>query len=124
MRYLQPGPWQGHDPFGRQKRQQEVEALARLAASWEQLAGLTADVLFETLLHSSLWGNRADLSNLTVTEQAQAGLATRDERHLLLIDHTAEVHALAGRAACSGSTSSTTTWGWTRSSTWPWPTFC
>jgi hypothetical protein len=45
-------------------------------------------------LHSALWGNRADLSNLTVAEQAQAGLATQDERHLLLIDHTAEVHAL------------------------------
>ncbi|HSN77818.1 MAG TPA: ARMT1-like domain-containing protein [Anaerolineae bacterium] len=94
VRYLQPGPWRGRDPFGRQKRQQEADALARLEASWDQLAGLAADVLFETLLHSCLWGNRADLSNLTVTEQAQAGLATQNERHLLLIDHTAEVHAL------------------------------
>ncbi len=94
VRYLQPGPWQERDPFGPQKRQQEADAVARLAASWEQLAHLPAEALFETLLHSALWGNRADLSNLTVTEQAQAGLAARDERHLLLIDHTAEVHAL------------------------------
>ncbi|MFZ2359617.1 MAG: damage-control phosphatase ARMT1 family protein [Anaerolineae bacterium] len=94
VRYLQPGPWQTVDPFGPQKRQQEAEALARLAANWEQLAGLDLHVLFETLLHSALWGNRADLSNLTVKEQALAGLAAQDEKHLLLIDHTAQVHAL------------------------------
>jgi hypothetical protein len=92
VRYLQPGPWQDRDPFGPQKRQQEAEALIRLEASWDQLAHLEADVLFETLLHSALWGNRADLSNLTVKEQALAGLAAQDEKHLLLIDHTAEVH--------------------------------
>jgi hypothetical protein len=92
VRYLQPGPWQGRDPFGPQKRQQEIDALIRLEASWDQLAHLDADILFETLLHSALWGNRADLSNLTVKEQALAGLAAQDEKHLLLIDHTAEVH--------------------------------
>lgn len=94
VRYLQPGPWQGIDPFGPQKRQQEAEALTRLEASWEQLAPLEADVLFETLLHSALWGNRADLSNLTVKEEALAGLAAQDEKHLLLIDHSAQIHAL------------------------------
>lgn len=94
VRYLQPGPWQGIDPFGPQKRQQEAGALVRLEASWDQLAHLEAGALFETLLHSALWGNRADLSNLTVKEQALAGLAAQDERHLLLIDHTAQVHAL------------------------------
>ena len=94
VRYLQPGPWQAVDPFGPQKRQQEADALIRLEVSWDQLAHLDADILFETLLHSALWGNRADLSNLTVKEQALAGLAAQDERHLLLVDHTANVHAL------------------------------
>jgi hypothetical protein len=94
VRYLQSGPWQGIDPFGPQKRLQEADALVRLEASWDQLAHLEAGALFETLLHSALWGNRADLSNLTVKEQALAGLAAQDERHLLLIDHTAQVHAL------------------------------
>lgn len=94
VRYLQPGPWQAVDPFGPQKRQQEAGALAGLEASWDQLAHLEPHVLFETLLHSSLWGNRADLSNLTVKEQALAGLAAQDEKHLLLIDHSAEVHSL------------------------------
>ena len=90
--YLQSGPLHGRDPFARQKRQQEAAALAQLAPSWEPLAHLPGDPRFEALLHSSLWGNRADLSNLTITEQAQAGLATRSERHLLLIDDTAAVH--------------------------------
>ena len=94
VRYLQPGPWQSVDPFGPQKRQQEADALARLEASWDQLAHLESHVLFETLLHSALWGNRADLSNLTVKEEALAGLAAQDEKHLLLIDHSAEVHRL------------------------------
>jgi uncharacterized protein with ATP-grasp and redox domains len=63
------------------------------------LAHLEAHDLFETLLHSALWGNRADLSNLTVKEQALAGLAAQDEKHLLLIDHTAQVHALLANGA-------------------------
>lgn len=99
VRYLQPGPWQAVDPFGPQKRQQEAEALTRLEASWDQLAHLETHALFETLLHSALWGNRADLSNLTVKEQALAGLAARDEKHLLLIDHSAQVHRLLAAGA-------------------------
>ncbi len=46
------------------------------------------------MLHSALWGNRADLSNFTVRELAQAGLATQAERHNLLIDDTQAVEAL------------------------------
>jgi hypothetical protein len=97
VRYLPAGAWCAVDPFGPQKRRQEAEALASLAASWDQLASLEPGLRFETLLHSALWGNRADLSNLTVKEQALAGLAAQDERHLLLIDHTAQVHALLAR---------------------------
>lgn len=92
VRYLQAGPWQNHDPFGAQKRQQEVLAVRGLAAGWSGLQAADPDVAFESLLHSCLWGNRADLSNFTIQVQAQAGLAARDERHLLLIDHTHQVH--------------------------------
>ena len=98
VRYFQPGPWLGHDPFGVSKRRQETAALARFAAGWSQLeaaAGELSDAqVFEVLLHSALWGNRADLSNFTVRERAQAGLATQAERHHLLIDDTAAVEAL------------------------------
>jgi len=97
VRYFQPGPWQGYDPFGKQKLQQEEAAVERLSEGWGQLANVAPEVVFEALLHSCLWGNRADLSNYTVQVQARGGLAAREERSNLLIDHTDQVHArLAG----------------------------
>jgi len=97
VHYFQPGFWQGRDPFQKQKQRQMEADVQRLAAEWDQFSALEPVVLFEALLHSCLWGNRADLSNFTVKVQAQGGLATRDERHLILIDHTRQVHALLSR---------------------------
>ena len=98
VRYFQPGLWHERDPFGSLKRRQEAEALARFAEGWSQLdtaaPHLNEAQIFEALLHSALWGNRADLSNFTVRELAQAGLATQAERHNLLIDDTQAVEAL------------------------------
>ena len=98
VRYFQPGSWREQDPFGSLKRRQEAEALARFAEGWSQLDAaaphLSETQIFEALLHSALWGNRADLSNFTVRELAQAGLATQAERHNLLIDDTQAVEAL------------------------------
>ncbi len=94
VRYFQSGPWEGHDPFGKQKRQQEEAAVERLAESWGQLADVEPEVVFEALLHSCLWGNRADLSNYTVAIQVRGGLAAREERRHILIDHTDEVGEL------------------------------
>lgn len=94
VRYLQPGPWAGVDPFAPQKREQEAQALAQLAPTWPRLAALAPEARFEALLHASLWGNRADLSNLTVVARANDGLSLHAERQNLLIDHTAGVAAL------------------------------
>ena len=91
VEYYQPGPWQRHDPFGRQKRKQTAGAVARLAEDWAALDTAGPDLAFEVLLHSALWGNRADLSNYTVRLGVPGGLAAREERHNLLIDHTDEV---------------------------------
>jgi hypothetical protein len=89
--YFQPGPWQQHDPFGVQKQRQIRVAVERLTDDWDSLAGIEPDLVFEALLHSALWGNRADLSNYTVDQTVHAGLAAREERHNLLIDHTQAV---------------------------------
>ncbi len=93
-RYFQPGPWKGHDPFERQKEEQAEIAVEQLAAGWSQIAAAEPDVACEALLHSCLWGNRADLSNFTVVIQARGGLAAREERHNILIDHTDQARAL------------------------------
>jgi hypothetical protein len=98
VRYLQPGPWQGRDPFAPQKREQEGQATAEWAEIEGQIEALGPERRFEALLYSSLWGNRADLSNRTVREKAVAGLAARNERHNLLIDDTARAaEALSSR---------------------------
>jgi uncharacterized protein with ATP-grasp and redox domains len=94
VRYFQPGPWQGRDPFAPQKRIQEHEAVSSLALNLDALSSVDPDAAFEALLHACLWGNRADLSNFTVKEQARGGLAVRQERHNLLVDHTQPVAGL------------------------------
>jgi len=92
--YFQPGPWEGRDPFEKQKRRQEEVAVKLLAEAWVQLAGVESEVVLEALLHSCLWGNRADLSNFTIWVQAQGGLMAREERRNILIDHTDETREL------------------------------
>lgn len=93
-RYFQPGSWQGRDPFQEQKRKQVEADITRLAGIWEEFPSQDSQALFVGLLHSCLWGNRADLSNFTVKVKAQGGLATRQERHNILIDHTGQVLGL------------------------------
>ena len=98
MSYFQPGERLGHDPFEKQKQGQLDGDIRRLSPAWEQFSALEGEVRFEALLHSSLWGNRADLSNFTVRVKARSGLATVAERHLILIDPTERVGGLlAGR---------------------------
>lgn len=88
VRYFQPGFWKKQDPFEKQKKAQKTIAVEQLTESWGQLAKIEPDIAFEVLLHSCLWGNRADLSNFTVAIQARDSLATHEDRHNILIDHT------------------------------------
>ncbi len=92
--YFQPGEKQGCDPFGKQKHEQIDNDIRKLAIEWEQLSALEPETRFEALLHSCLWGNRADLSNFTVTEKGRGGLTAHEERHLILIDHTETIQKL------------------------------
>jgi uncharacterized protein with ATP-grasp and redox domains len=89
--YFQPGPWYLRDPFAVPKRVQERAAVEWLAEHGQDLQQIPANDEFEVLFHSCLWGNRADLSNLTVREQVRGGMAARQELHNLIIDDTAKV---------------------------------
>ena len=100
-RYFQAGAEQpvlavhhDHDPFKKQKDKQIASDIQRLAGEWEQFLAIDPETLFEALLHSCLWGNRTDLSNFTVKVKARGGLAARQERHLILIDHTEQVRSI------------------------------
>lgn len=90
--YFQSGSWQGCDPFGPQKRGQVQGAVSCLAEEWDAVAQAGPVVAFQSLLHSCLWGNRADLSNESVRLAVQGGLAAQEERHNILIDHSEETY--------------------------------
>lgn len=92
--YFQPGPWQDRDPFHKQKRLQMETDIRGVASTLEQLFTQEPEILFEELLHSSLWGNRADLSRFAIQQVANGSLATRENRPLILIDHTVQIHEL------------------------------
>lgn len=96
--YFQPGERQGCDPFEKQKQRQIHSDIQKLAVEWEQLSALEPETRFEALLHSCLWGNRTDLSNFTVKETGRGGLATHEERHLILIDHTERIRKMLSSA--------------------------
>ena len=89
--YFQPGPGHGVDPYGAQKAQAfsgVVELLEALCLRLENLvtgggdAPLAAALL--SLLHTAVWGNRADLSifpsgpGLLSEDQLRAGLLVDD----------------------------------------------
>ena len=85
------------NPFRAQKDRQMVGDIQRLAVEWEQFSTLDAEMLYEALLHSCLWGNRTDLSNFTVKETGRGGPAARDERHFILIDHTERIRGILSK---------------------------
>jgi len=92
--YFQPGEWQGHDPFEARKRR-ALEVRGSVSVLEKVLAGEPQDAQrrFVALLHGSLWGNRADLSNITLAARPEDGLS-RSSRDDLLIDHTDAAWAL------------------------------
>jgi uncharacterized protein with ATP-grasp and redox domains len=91
VRFYHPGRWQQVDPFAPQKAAQLQNALPSFLA----VLGRTfsePEAAFVEMLHDALWGNRADLSNRTITELAGDGLAGQ-QTHRLLIDDTSSIWA-------------------------------
>ncbi len=87
VRYFQPGPWQGVDPYAPTKRR-EWAAEAAPAAVGALLEALPDDVeaRFEALLHASLWGNRTDLSYMVAAHLGATGGPDAERANLLVDD--------------------------------------
>jgi len=65
--YFQRGPLRSLDPFQKSKRRQLRECIDSLGAALETMERIRDRQLrFENLLHASLWGNRVELSKITV----------------------------------------------------------
>ena len=85
VRYYQPGPWYEVDPFAPQKAAQLERALPGFASLPEQ-PHPEPEMAFTIVLRDALWGNRADLSNRTISARAEEGLADRGSERLLIDD--------------------------------------
>jgi hypothetical protein len=94
VRYFQAGLWYHVDPFDPQKREELARALSTMANSCEasSLADPN-DEQFALWLQRSLWGNRADLSNVVTMAHAHRQMPG-SERAKLLIDHTEDTWTL------------------------------
>jgi len=85
--YFQQGPLQGRDPFQVSKRRQLKESLPSLSVALNIMKRVKdPELRFENLLHASLWGNRVDLSNLTVADDVRCRQAMIERENLLIND--------------------------------------
>jgi hypothetical protein len=95
-RYFQPGPWQGHDPFGSQKaREMTSTAMAQILADDVFGPGASDAAQFGALLRACLAGNRADLSHAIAADAWRAGPSTGVE---IIVDETAAAWRLVSPA--------------------------
>jgi len=87
VEYFQPGPLEGVDPFSTSKREQLRESVIPLSLVVDAMGKIKDPQLcFENLLHACLWGNRVDLSNLTVTEEVRRRQGMIERENLLIDD--------------------------------------
>jgi hypothetical protein len=89
VRFYRPGPWQDVDPFAPQKAAELERALPRFLSILDQPFP-DRRTAFTVMLRDALWGNRADLSNRTISATADEGLMDRHADRLL-IDDTARM---------------------------------
>jgi len=87
VEYFQPGPLQNRDPFQVAKRKQLKESISMLGLAINAIDEIgDLKLRFENLLHASLWGNRIDLSNLTVSDDVRRRQALIERENLLIND--------------------------------------
>ncbi len=99
VQYFQPGRWHHMDPFAARKGHALAEGLRTLGPLCDAMPD-DAHVAnrFARWIYQSVWGNRADLSNIAVNVSAATSL--HDGSDLLLIDHASQVwsHLVLGEA--------------------------
>ncbi|MCC8480749.1 protein-glutamate O-methyltransferase family protein [Streptomyces globisporus] len=89
--YFGTGPWQGVDPFAPFKRAElRGTAVDEELRALDGLADVPADERGTTLLHASVWGNRADLGFRVTEGDAAPGAAADD----LVADDSAQLRQL------------------------------
>jgi uncharacterized protein with ATP-grasp and redox domains len=87
VNYFQPGSLRNHDPFSVLKGKHMEECLTTLSLAVDILDGIEdSHLCFENLLHASLWGNRIDLSNFTVSDETRRRQAMIERENLLIND--------------------------------------
>lgn len=91
VQYYQPGKWHLHNPFQAQKEKLMSEDCKRLSLEYKDFESLPSESKFDALFHAALWGNRADLSNFSVTELGRGSLYGCEDSGSILIDHTQHV---------------------------------
>ena len=85
VEYFQPGPLKGLDPFSKSKRQQLAESITPVSLLADAISRIKDyKLLFENLIHASLWGNRVDLSNLTVKDEVRRRQAMIERENLII----------------------------------------
>jgi hypothetical protein len=96
--HLEPGPWQGVDPFGPAKAAELAgAAVDEELAALDGLPGLSAVERLDVLVSASLWGNRADLGFLIQAGHENISAGQADQ--LLVDDRPLLRDLLAGAAA-------------------------
>jgi len=87
VKYFQHGSLRNHDPFSIPKEKQLEQCLTPLSLAVNIINGIeNSRLCFENLLHASLWGNRIDLSNFTVSDEIKRRQAMIERENLLIDD--------------------------------------
>jgi uncharacterized protein with ATP-grasp and redox domains len=90
------------DPFRPQKERELFDpdgGLAMARRIMAAAAGMSSEEALPLLLHSSLWGNRLDLSTFEVDESRRKSVFNRDGESLL-VDHTGSAASALRSAGC------------------------
>ena len=85
VRFYQPGPWYDVDPFAPQKAAELERALPSFLSILDQQF-TDPGTGFAAMLRDALWGNRADLSNRTISATATDRLSDHQADRLLIDD--------------------------------------